>query len=346
MKKLVTSFLITVLVFCSSSMVWAAEGYDQVAGSSDMTTVEEVGVEGMNPVSGKDIKDGEYDITVESSSSMFKIEKARLTVKDGKMQAVMTMAGTGYLKVFMGTGKEAAAADLSEYIDYKEDADGKHTFTVPVEALDKTISCAAFSKNKHQWYDRHLLFEAKSLPEDAVLVELPDYEKLEDIARKKRIESMKSEKDGSAASTAGISVDLEDGEYTVEVDLEGGTGRASITSPAPLIVKDGCAYARIQWSSSNYDYMIVNDEKYLPVQNEGNSIFEIPITVFDKPMSVTADTTAMSTPHEIQYTLLFHSDSIPSSGVNYTMAVVIISIVVIAAIAAALIWGRRKKTVK
>lgn len=107
-------------------------------------------------------------------------------------------------------------------------------------------------------------------------------------------------------------IEMEDGEYTVEVAMEGGTGRASVTSPAALLVRDGCAWARIEWSSPNYDYMKVEDEKYLPVNDEGNSSFEIPITVFDEPMAVIGDTTAMSTPHEVEYSLIFHSDSISS----------------------------------
>ena len=107
----------------------------------------------------------------------------------------------------------------------------------------------------------------------------------------------------------GMSVDKEDGEYSIQVDLEGGSGKASVTSPTILTVEDGKAYAQIQWSSSNYDYMIVDGEKYEPVNKDGNSTFEIPVTVFDAEMEVTADTVAMSTPHEIDYTLNFDSSS-------------------------------------
>ena len=107
-------------------------------------------------------------------------------------------------------------------------------------------------------------------------------------------------------------IELEDGEYAISVDLEGGTGKTTVTSPAGLIVRDGLAYARIEWSSTHYDYMLVGGEKFLPINEEGYSTFEIPITVFNKPMPVVADTVAMSTPHEIEYTLTFHSDEIIS----------------------------------
>lgn len=113
----------------------------------------------------------------------------------------------------------------------------------------------------------------------------------------------------------GMSVDKEDGEYSIQVDLEGGSGKASVTSPTILTVEDGKAYAQIQWSSSNYDYMIVDGKKYLPVNEEGgNSEFEIPVLAMDEAMPVIADTTAMGTPHEINYTLTFYSDSIGSKS--------------------------------
>lgn len=109
-------------------------------------------------------------------------------------------------------------------------------------------------------------------------------------------------------------IEMEDGEYAIGVELSGGTGRTTITSPAELIVRDGFAYARIEWSSSNYDYMIVGGEKYLPVNDEGYSVFEIPILVFNEEMPVIADTTAMSVPHEIEYKLIFHADEIMDKG--------------------------------
>ena len=104
--------------------------------------------------------------------------------------------------------------------------------------------------------------------------------------------------------------DLEDGEYSIQVELEGGSGKASVSSPTLMLVKEGKMYARLQWSSSNYDYMKVDDVQYDPVNTEGNSTFEITITGFDAPIAVVADTTAMSTPHEIDYTLTFDSASL------------------------------------
>jgi hypothetical protein len=139
------------------------EDSSQVASSDEMAAPQAVGEEGMEPVYGSDIADGTYQITVDSSSAMFRITNCELKVKDGKMTAKMTMGGTGYLYVYMGTGEEAVKADETDYIPYEEQNDGTHTFTVPVEALDQEISCTAFSKRKEKWYDRTLVFRADSL---------------------------------------------------------------------------------------------------------------------------------------------------------------------------------------
>ena len=105
-------------------------------------------------------------------------------------------------------------------------------------------------------------------------------------------------------------LDLKDGEYTVSIELGGGSGRASVTSPAALIVENGQAEAVIEWSSGNYDYMRVDGEQYFPVNSTGNPVFRIPVEQLDVPIPVTADTTAMSVPHEIEYTLTFDSTSV------------------------------------
>ena len=59
--------------------------------------------------------------------------------------------------------------------------------------------------------------------------------------------------------------------------------------------------------------MIVDGEKYLPVNTEGNSVFEVPVTALDEPVTVIGDTVAMSQPHEIEYILTFHSDTVKAA---------------------------------
>ena len=111
-----------------------------------------------------------------------------------------------------------------------------------------------------------------------------------------------------------VKVDVEDGMYLVDVSMEGGTGKADVASPAKLEVKNGQGVATIEWSSPNYDYMVVAGKQYLPVNTEGDSVFVIPVTAYDEPMEVAADTTAMSEPHEIDYTFTFDSGSMQASG--------------------------------
>ena len=117
---------------------------------------------------------------------------------------------------------------------------------------------------------------------------------------------------GEAEKTAEAEkkVELEEGIYTIEVMMEGGSGKAEILSPALLQVSEDQITAQIQWNSPNYDYMIVDGETFYPVNTEGNSVFEIPAETFDVPVDVIGDTVAMSKPHEIEYTLTFYSDTI------------------------------------
>ena len=119
----------------------------------------------------------------------------------------------------------------------------------------------------------------------------------------------------AAQKENGIETDLEDGEYSIQVDLEGGSGKASVSSPTLMLVKNGRMYAELQWSRSNYDYMIVDGEKFQNESEEGrNSVFTIPVTALDDKMEVIADTLAMGAPHEIDYTLTFYEASIGSKG--------------------------------
>ena len=180
-------------------------GTSNVASASDMAEVEDVVEDSMIPIAGDQVKDGTYHVTVKSSSKMFDITACELTVEGGKMTAVMHMGGTGYLYVYMGTGEQAAAASESDYIPFTEEADGSHSFTVPVDALDEGIDCAAFSKKKEKWYDRTILFRADSLPMDAFA-------------------------DGVVTTPADLG--LADGTYTADVALAGGSGLCRVPGAA------------------------------------------------------------------------------------------------------------------
>ncbi len=123
-----------------------------------------------DPIAASQIKDGTYEINVKSSSAMFKVVKCVLTVENGSMNAVITMSGDGYGKLFLGTGAEAAAASEDQYIPAVLDSDGAVTFTLPLKELNAEMNCAAWSIRKEKWYDRTLVFLSDTIPAEAIVV--------------------------------------------------------------------------------------------------------------------------------------------------------------------------------
>lgn len=165
---------------------------------------------------------------------------------------------------------------------------------------------------------------------------------LEKAAKKKLIREMQKEEEAAELPEQPETIDVKDGTYTIEVELEGGTGKAGITSPTEMTVKGGTARARIQWSSEHYDYMIVKDEKYLPVNEDGNSVFEIPVYVYDRKMEVIADTTAMSIPHEITYTLTFQKETIEKTENTFPFSGIVVAAAAIAAAILIVVCKKRR----
>ncbi|MCC8082468.1 MAG: hypothetical protein LIO80_10785 [Lachnospiraceae bacterium] len=248
-------------------------------------------------VSDTVLEDGVYTAEFITDSSMFHVNEAcdgkgTLTVEDGVMMIHVSLVSQNIVNLYYGTAEEAQeeGAVLIEPVEDEVTYSDGYTetvygFDIPVPALDEEYSVAIIG-TKGVWYDHTV-----------------------SVSNPARIEGEESASEaGSGVSPE--SLNLADGTYTIGVTLEGGTGRANIESPAVLIVTGGAATARITWSSSNYDYMIVGEEKYLPISTEGGSLFEIPVDGFDYAMAVTADTTAMSEPHEIDYTIYFDSSTI------------------------------------
>lgn len=231
-----------------------------------------------------DLEDGVYSADFETDSSMFHVNEAcdgkgTLTVKDGKASIHISLTSKNIVNLFYGLAEDAqkdGAELLEPVVDTVTYSDGMteevYGFDVPVPALDEEFDLALIG-TKGVWYDHK--------------VKVTNPEPME------------------AETTA-----LSDGTYTVELDFEGGSGKASISSPATINVADGKITATFEWSSPNYDYMIVDGEKYLPVNEDGNSVFEIPVASLDEPMTVIGDTVAMSKPHEIEYTITFHPDTV------------------------------------
>lgn len=275
-------------ILFAGGMSWSICGEEvdnlsQVASQEEMTAAVDILNEDMKPIYADSLNEGTYSIEVLSSSSMFRIADCQLTVEDGAMSAVMKIESDSYLKLFMGTGAEAVNAEEAEYIPFELDAENNQLYTVPVEALDMGVDCAAWSRRREKWYDRTLVFSASTLPKSA----LKDFMIL-----------------------TAEEIGLENGTYTVEAVLEGGSGKTKVENPVTMTVTDGDATATVIIESSHYNYVLVDGEKYEKINTEGNSTFEIPVGGFDWKMPVTANSTAMGSSHEIDYTLYFDADTI------------------------------------
>lgn len=256
------------------------------------------GCGGAEPAADPGIADGTYVATFTTDNPMFHVNDANedrgiLTVEDGKMTIHVSLQSKKIVNLYPGTAEDAQkeGAELLEpttdkvvYSDGYEDE--VYGFDIPVPALDEEFDVALIGTHGN-WYDHKV---AVSDP-----VEGDDIQAV--IAA------------GAADANAALT-DLEDGEHTIEVALEGGTGKASVTSPAVIRKNGDEIIAVIEWSSPYYDYMIVDGQRYEPVNADGNSVFEIPVASLDSPLEVIADTTAMSEPHEIEYTLTFDSSSV------------------------------------
>ena len=237
------------------------------------------------------LPDGVYTAEFSTDSSMFHVSEAcdgkgTLMVKDGVMTIHISLGSKKILNLYPGLAEDAAkdgAVLLEPTTDTVTYSDGMteevYGFDVPVPVIGEEFDLALIG-TKGKWYDHK------------VMVSDPVAE--------------------SAADTFDLSA-VEDGSYTIELTMEGGSGRASIQSPAQLAIADGAATAILEWSSPNYDYMLVNSEKYLPVNTEGNSVFEVPVEALDVPLTMIGDTVAMSTPHEVEYTVTFHSETLESA---------------------------------
>ncbi len=241
------------------------------------------------------LPDGVYTAEFSTDSSMFHVSEAcdgkgTLTVKDGVMTIHISLGSKKILNLYPGLAEDAAkdgAVLLEPTTDTVTYSDGMteevYGFDVPVPVIGEEFDLALIG-TKGKWYDH-----------------------------KVKVSDPVAEDSREAANGSYDMSTLTDGSYTIELTMEGGSGRASIQSPAQLAITAGAATATLEWSSPNYDYMLVNGEKYLPVNTEGNSVFEVPVEALDAPLTMIGDTVAMSTPHEVEYTVTFHSETLESA---------------------------------
>ncbi len=271
-------------VAAQESTAAQAESAEAIAGTTEAAATETAQNEAQLP-------DGVYTAEFSTDSSMFHVSEAcdgkgTLTVKDGVMTIHISLGSKKILNLYPGLAEDAAkdgAVLLEPTTDTVTYSDGMteevYGFDVPVPVIGEEFNLALIG-TKGKWYDHKV--------------------KVSDPVAE------------GAADTFDLSA-VEDGSYTIKLTMEGGSGRASIQSPAQLAIADGAATAILEWSSPNYDYMLVNGEKYLPVNTEGNSVFEVPVEALDASLTMIGDTVAMSTPHEVEYTVTFHSETLESA---------------------------------
>ena len=230
------------------------------------------------------LADGVYQASFSTDSSMFHANEACdgkgvLTVQNGQMSIYVTLAGKGIVNLFPGTAEDAQKPGAEwlqptlETVHYSDGTtDEANAFLIPVPYLDEEFDVALVGK-KGTWYDHKVsVSDPQPLADDTAESEVPA-----------------------------------DGSYTVEAVLQGGSGKASVQSPARLTVENGAMTATVIWSSKNYDLMIVDGQEYTPTYENELSCFTIPVSALGTPLPVQAETTAMSQPHMIDYSLTFSS---------------------------------------
>lgn len=288
--------------------------------------------------------DGIYSTSAVTGAAMFKVVGTKLTVKNGKMTALITLSGIGYDYLYMGTGADAAN-HTDQWIKYKGTAtytlDGEtktgRTYEIPVAALDKPITVASHSESHKKWYDRTITFSSKDLKKigDVSIGGNGNSGSTDNgttggngstngsnnttgntttkVDTKPDTES-KYESDTSGSTKAVNSkTKLKDGVYKPDkFSWSGGSGRVNITCDK-VTIKNGQALATIVFSSSAYQYVKANGKKYLPTHTGGKSIFVIPVEL-NKNNSIIGMTTKMSTAHEITYSILVYLSAADEAG--------------------------------
>lgn len=283
---------------CGAGQAADATSAESTVAAQESTVTPTESTETVSTETAQDkaqLPDGVYAAEFSTDSSMFHVSEAcdgkgTLTVKDGVMTIHISLGSKKILNLYPGLAEDAAkdgAVLLEPTTDTVTYSDGMteevYGFDVPVPVIGEEFDLALIG-TKGKWYDHKV--------------------KVSDPVAEDSREAANGFFDMSA---------LADGSYTIELTMEGGSGRASIQSPAQLAIADGAATATLEWSSPNYDYMLVNGEKYLPVNTEGNSVFEVPVEALDAPLTMIGDTVAMSTPHEVEYTVTFHSDTLQNA---------------------------------
>ena len=291
------------------------------------------------------VANGIYSMDVTSSSSMFKVVDCILTAKDGKMSAVLTLSGTGYGYLYMGTKEEAASADQSSWIPYQVNEEGKYTYTVPVEALDREIAVAAYSIKKGIWYDRTLTFQSETMKKIADLNStdsenkgdsgntgnsgttggsnntgntgtnnsvfpggsVPGTNSGKTDGNDGKADNVSKYESDTSGSTSHVNsgTTLKDGVYTPDRFTWSGGTGKVQITCNKVTIQNGQAYATLVFSSDHYQYVKANGNKYYTTKGGGSATAVIPVAL-NQNNKIIGMTDKMSVAHEIEYTIFIY----------------------------------------
>ncbi|MDD6881369.1 MAG: hypothetical protein PUE18_07335 [Firmicutes bacterium] len=279
------------------------------------------------------LPDGTYSVDVATGTNMFKVVDCKLVVDGDKVSALVTLSSNGYDYLYVGTKKEAAAASQSTWSKWIKEipAEGNtqrmYKIEMTKDALGNGLAMAAHSTKNNNWYDRNLTFDLSSLKIYSIGNNVDD-----------AINNVVTDKTPSDNNSAGNtnnsnntltqnqikdklqSVDsssvVKDGTYTPSFGFEGGSGRATIACNK-VVVKNGKATATIVFSSPNFTWVKTGGKTYYNENKGGNSTFTIPVTLNGKT-AISAETTAMSQPHVVDYTLYCFIDGTKVTTKNNT----------------------------
>lgn len=224
------------------------------------------------------MEDSTYDEVIFATVSDGKMTEQKASIKDGKFE--ISLLNAPGLEAFKDKEPIEMKFHVSESAPYK--AAGQYVKrTVTIDKLAKTIVI-----------DGTPLAEKGSDQNDDIVD--PD----------DPIVPGDNQTGGGSGSTTPVnsSTTLPDGEYTPDsFSWSGGSGRLAYIRCLKITVKNGQAYATIEFSSPSYDAVKAAGSVYYK-QGSGNAVFTIPVKL-NGNNKIIGRTTAMSQPHWIEYTI-------------------------------------------
>ncbi len=287
--------------------------------------------------SGQVLPDGDYSVNAETGEKMFKVVDTKLTMKNGRMTALITLSGVGYDYLYMGTKEEAENSDKADRIKYIGEVsyttdEGRtktgRQYIIPVAVLDQPIVVASHSEEKNKWYPRTITFSSAALKNEA--------ESRSENETSQKPDDSQTNTPGTSSSDAVIAPDKEsnyisdtsgstgavdnattlaDGVYTPDsFSFSGGSGKVQITCPK-ITVSGGQAYATLVFDSSYYEYVKANGNTYNTTKGAGTATVVIPVEL-NKNNHIIGMTSKMSTNHEINYSIFIYLAAADKDGGN------------------------------